>query len=348
MWKSFFGDGDILMEGIAALIRRHRNYHHVFIGTSRCCDNLDHFLARNPDVRENIHFVGPVKNIYRILKSLDFWVNSFPTTGGSDIEIAQIGKPSIELAVNRNLDLHPAEFLCSSECTVVSLDEFIELGNRLIEDPEYRSSLGEHLKARVLREFDKDRLIFERLYKTFVQEYQRRLAKRPQEPSLGVDEAIDYEKRIALYSAFGRSNWSKEKRIAWLEECVRLYPARPFGWIKLLEEVLSIPDPARFHDLASRAIVHVAKDQRLHVMLAIGHRTLGNSQIALDHSLTAMDLATYDPIPIRIAARQLLSLGRRTEAATAWARINEAATAENVAELLDAQPDDCFPLYYNY
>lgn len=348
MWKSFFGDGDILMEGIAALIRSHNNYHHVFIGTPRCRDNLDHFLARNPDLRANVHFVGPVKNIYRILKSLDFWVNSFPTTGGSDIEIAQIGKPSIELAVNRNLDLHPAEFLCSNECTAVSLDEFIELGNRLIEDPEYRNSLGEHLKARVLREFDKERLISERLYKTFVREYQRRLAKRPQEPLLGVDETIDYEKRIALYSAFGRSNWPKEKRIAWLEECVRLYPARPFGWIKLLEEALAIPDPAQFHDLASRAIVHVAQDQRVHVMLAIGHHAIGGAQSALDHSLTAMGLATYDPIPIRIAARLLLSLGRRTEAATTWARFNEAATPENVAELLEAEPDDRLPLYYNY
>ena len=30
MWKTFFGDGEILLEGIAALIRRYPFYHHIF------------------------------------------------------------------------------------------------------------------------------------------------------------------------------------------------------------------------------------------------------------------------------------------------------------------------------
>ena len=71
MWKTFFGDGDILLEGIGKLIRKYPFYHHIFIGTERCLDNLEVFLIKNPDLKKNIHFIGPVKNIYRILKSLD-------------------------------------------------------------------------------------------------------------------------------------------------------------------------------------------------------------------------------------------------------------------------------------
>ena len=134
MWKSFFGDGFDLMTGITELIKRNPFYHHIFIGTPRCIDDLDSFLIKNPEIKNNIHFLGPVKNVYRILKSIDFWVNSFPVTGGTSIEIGMLGKPSINIASNRNLSLHPAEFHTFNECTVITLDEFIELGEKFIQD----------------------------------------------------------------------------------------------------------------------------------------------------------------------------------------------------------------------
>ena len=88
------------MEGIGALIRKYPNYHHIFIGTPRCLDNLESFLIKNPDLKNNIHYLGPVKNIYRSFeKTLDFWVNSFPTSGGSNIEMAKMGKPSIDISI---------------------------------------------------------------------------------------------------------------------------------------------------------------------------------------------------------------------------------------------------------
>ena len=44
MWKTFFGDGDILLEGIGKLIRKYPFYHHIFIGTERCLIILKIFL----------------------------------------------------------------------------------------------------------------------------------------------------------------------------------------------------------------------------------------------------------------------------------------------------------------
>ena len=73
--------------------------------------------------------------------------------------MAKIGKPSIDISINRNLDLHPAEFLSSNECTVISLAEFVDLGSRFIDDEEYRNNLGQYLKSKVSREFNKERLV---------------------------------------------------------------------------------------------------------------------------------------------------------------------------------------------
>ena len=177
MWKTCFGDGEVLLEGIAKLIRLHPDYHHIFAGTARCLDNIEFFLNKNKDIKNNIHYLGPVRNIFRLLKTVDFWINSFPTSGGSDIESAIVGKPTIELLANRNLNLHGAEFLRSRECDTISLEEFVSLGTRFITDQEYRYDLGLYLKQKIKREFDKETIISEKIYKTFVNAYNKKLKK---------------------------------------------------------------------------------------------------------------------------------------------------------------------------
>ena len=238
MWKSFFGDGEDLMKGIGELIKNNPKYHHVFIGTPRCLDNLENYLINNPEIRGNIHFLGPVKNIYRVLKSIDFWINSFPVTGGTNIEMAKIGKPSIDISLNRNLDLHPAEFLSFNETNVISLEEFVSLGNKLIKNKDYRIKLGKYLKIQVDREFDKQRLVSERIYKEFIKEYIRRFNKSSRMPRFEIESTINYEKRIALYNAYGTKCWSYQKKDSWLKECIKKYPYKAFAWLKLLENVI--------------------------------------------------------------------------------------------------------------
>ena len=269
MWKTFFGDGEILLEGIAALIRRYPFYHHIFIGTPRCLDNLENYLMKNPDLRENIHYIGPVQNIYRILKSLDFWVNSFPTTGGSNIEMANMVQTTIDIAINRNLDLHPAEFLRFNECIVISLEEFIELGSKFINNDKYRRDIGSALKkSQISREFDKENLVYERIYKELLIEYIRRAEGIKRLQKIEIDSTIDYEKRISLYNSYGKKNWDLDLKEKWLKDCTKKYPERTFAWIKLLEEAILEKNYKKFK-LLEKKINHIKmKDYRLNVYIA--------------------------------------------------------------------------------
>ncbi len=300
MWKTCFGDSEVLLEGIATLIRKHPNYHHVFVGTPRCLDNVDVFLSRNPEIRDNVHFIGTEKNIYRFLKAIDFWVNSFPTSGGSDIECAMIGKPTIELLANRNLNLHGAEFLRSHECDVFSMDEFVALGTRFITDPDYRDDLGAFLQQKISREFDKNRIAKDRIYDFFVDEYNKRLAAPPPLPGLEIDSAIEYEKRIALFNGFGRDNWPQDKKRRFLDDCRSDFPNRPFAWIKCLEEAIDSDDRNRFENITASLQEPLISDHRTLVLMALGWEKFGDHDKAVSHAALAVSQSQYDDLPAQI------------------------------------------------
>ncbi len=354
LWKSCFGDSEILLDGIAALIRKFPRYHHVFAGTPRCLDNLEYFLNKNRDLHDRIHFIGPIKNIYRLINMIDFWVNSFPTSGGSDIECALVGKPTIEILFNRNLNLHGAEFLRSRECDVISLDEFVELGTRLITDPYYREDLGNFLKGKIGREFDKGRIVKERIYDVFVDEFRRRLECRPQMPAwnLHLEDTIAYEKRIALYNAYGREHWALDRRRDRLEAWTLEFPSRPFAWIKSLEEAVLAEDPGWFAETVERLGGDLLRDHRIQVMLALGHDLFGDQERSLDHARRAASLAIYDDIPARVAARLLVKHGRLAEAAAACpapqGQGSQGVDEGNVVDILAGLATDRLPLYYDY
>ena len=112
---------------------------------------------------------GKIIDDLSILKNIDFFINSFPTSGGSNIEAAYVGKPSIELIHNRNLTLHPTEFLSSRECIVTNKLDFKKLAHKLINNHSYRKNLGKYLKNRVTREYDKTTIIKECILDTFLE-----------------------------------------------------------------------------------------------------------------------------------------------------------------------------------
>jgi hypothetical protein len=338
LWKTCFGDSEVLLEGIASLIRHFPNFHHVFAGTPRCLDNLEFFLNKNPDLRGNIHFIGTVRNIYRFLKTVDFWVNSFPTAGGSDIECALVGKPTIEIIANRNLNLHGVEFLRSRECDVVSLEEFVELGSRFITDAPYRDDLGKFLKTKISREFDKQRIVADKIYGSFLRAFEAQLDDAPTLPGLDLARSISYEKRIGLYNTLGRRHWDAERRWAWLEVCRRDYPEKPFAWIKAIEEIMAVNDEKRLESLVAAIDGGLLKDLRIHVMLALAFEHFGDSKLAIEHALKASGLAIYDETARRVAARLLLKAGRGDEAVALYSDARN-----SIAPLVDASP-----IYYDY
>ena len=347
MWKSCFGDTEVLLEGIAVLIRKNPEHHHLFAGTPRCLDNVDQFLARNPDLRGNIRYIGPIKNIYRLLKSLDFWINSFPTSGGSDIECAMVGIPTIELVSNRNLNLHPAEFLRAPECDVTCLDEFVRLGDRFITDRGYRHELGAYLHAKISREFNKNRLLADRIYRPFIQEFHRQLANEPQLPGLCVAETIEYEKHIALYNAHGRHQWTTDQRREWLEQCIDRFPRKAFAWVKIIELVIEVQDRVAFERLSDRADSTTA-DYRVCVLLALGWKAHGDLARSLTYAETAAKMASMDHTPKRVAARIALEIGDTSRAAELCTLAGYPANHDEVREVLAGLPSDDLPLYYEY
>ena len=348
MWKTFFGDGEILLEGIGKLIRKYPFYHHIFIGTARCLDNLENYLIKNPDLRANIHFIGPVKNIYRILKKLDFWVNSFPTSGGSNIEMAKMGKPSIDISINRNLDLHPAEFLSSNECTVISLDEFVNLGSRFIEDEEYRNDLGNYLNAQVSREFNKERLVFERIYKELIIAYKSKLKNSNKLSStLNIDQIIYYEKLISIYNIFGKENWNLEKKKIWLKKAIKKFPSKPFAWLSLLEIIIKNNHENEFNLIVKEISKNNLCDYRINVYLSIGYLKFNYKYKAVETIYEFLDLVEFDPIPLKIAAKINLILGNDNEAMENCKKLNkfESISLEDIAKDTSILE---LPHYYDY
>jgi glycosyltransferase involved in cell wall biosynthesis len=307
IWKSCFGDGDVLLQGIATLVRRYPKYHHVFAGTPRAVDALDYFLSRNRDVQNSIHYVGTINNLYRLLKSVDFYINSFPISGGSDIEAAAVGIPSIELLGNRNFNLHEPEFLQSFECLATSVDEFVRLGERFINDPDYRRDLGRYLQEKVTREFSKERVLKERMYEPFVQEFNRRLNGMPTLAGLELKSTIQYEKLMGLWTKLSGEIASAQCRNDFLRYLVALFPDKPFAWIKWYEEVIRQKDKGLFSELDNRiSETIVEKDARIQVMQSLCWRAFGDLDTAINKARVAVGLSTYNPLPKQVLAKLLL------------------------------------------
>lgn len=348
LWKSFFGDNEDLMIGIKKLIKENPSYHHIFIGTSRCIDNLENYLIKNPEIRDNIHFIGPVKNIYRILKSIDFWINSFPTSGGTNLEMAKIGKPSIDIAINRNLDLHPAEFLCVKETTVISLEEFVELGKLLITNKDYRNDLGKYLKTVVEREFDKERLVSERIYKELVMLYQKRIKKDSKMPTLNLKPTLDYEKRISLYNSYGSKNWNEDKKECWLKECTTNFPNKSFAWIKLLENAIINEKLGKFKSIEAELRKNNIIDYRINLYLSIGYFVFKEPVKSIEILIKIIELVDKDEIPLKIALIIFLKLDKREKALEIFKNKKKNLKINNLEDLIYVDIKSLFPLYYNY
>lgn len=352
MWKSCFGDEEILLEGIAALIRRFGHYHHVFAGTPRCRDNIEFFLSKNPDIRENVHFIGEVKNIYRLLKAIDFWVNSFPTSGGSDIECALVGKPTIEFLFNRNLTLHGAEFLRSRECDVVSIDEFVDLGSRFISDPDYREDLGAFLRQKITREFHKESIVSGKIYGSFLRVFRDRLLDEPRLPSMDLDRTLAYEKALALYNAHGRTVWDPARRWAWLERMRAGEPDRPFAWIKSIEETIGTESAARLDEIETAIPQALLEDFRVRVMLALARESFGDVEESLVHARASYALAPGEPVVRETVLRILVAAGHETEAEELVRQADiEGEERLGIASLLGRVSEltrPSLPLFYNF
>ena len=313
LWKCCFGDDDRLMTGIGALMRMHPTYHHVFLGTPRCLENVDAFLSQNPDLRGRFHYAGVVPEIYRVLKEIDFYVNSYPTSGASNTEAALCEKPSIDLVSRRDLAGHGPELLRSLECEVISLEEFVTLGNRLISDPEYRAELGRRLRDRMATDMLKMKLAKERIYDMFVTEFHRLLESRPRMPALEVGRTIEVEKHIGIFRKESRS-WTADMRQAFVEAMTERFPERPYPWILGLQESVDQKNAEWFAQLRERLDSTMGKDPRILLAQARGLAAFGDRDGAVTLAHRAGREATLDGRIAAEAARILRDCGAESQA----------------------------------
>lgn len=287
MWKSMFGDTSYFMDSLALLLRANPEHHHLFVGSKRCYDFLENYLAKNEDIKRRIHYVGVYENVYSILRETDFLINSFPVSGGSDIEIACLGKPTIEFLMNRNLTIHGYEFLRSRECEVVSAEELLSLGSKFIRDPIYREELGSYLKGKVKIEFNKEKILSEKLYGAFLEKYEEKLSQVSAYPDVDLEDAISYEKLISYYNTILIKKGSLKERSVYLESMMTRFPQRAFAWIKLFELLVATNDNVKIRSFFDGLSADHKKDFRFWVILSKFHADQGD----LDSAMSCLDMA---------------------------------------------------------
>lgn len=302
LWKASFGDTEVFFDMLGGIARSNPHYHHIFVGTERSLDNLTFFLNKNKDLENQFHFIGSVDNIYGLLKSIDFWINSFPTSGGSDIEAALVGVPSIEIINNRNLNLHGVEFLLSRECIVVNNYEFKKLANKLINNKSYRNDLGNFLKFKIQREFDKSRIIREDILDFFKDKFNSMLNHSSEKINLNTINTREYEKNIALYNSIGQKKWNFDKKIKFLNDCITKFPEKSFGWIKIFELCIERNDSNLFDVVKNKITKNLKKDPRILTMIMLGYEKFNQIRQAIKTAKNIIEMnSKFSKIPEKLA-----------------------------------------------
>lgn len=235
IYKCIIGNDDFLFRGIKKLLLENKNYHHIFAGTKRGYDDLQSFFCKYKSISKRVHYVGEVDNIYNLLNSIDFYINSFPISGSSNVEAAICGKPSIDtIGFSRSSSGHGPEMLKTHECEVLNFDEFIYLGNKLINDHSYRRKLGKYNQEKTKYEYDKYK-IMERMIDLFKIKFNQKLCKNNKEVQSNKNNEIHlYEKLISDFQKkiINKSFIVKKKHLDKMKE---INPKKMFAWLKDIE-----------------------------------------------------------------------------------------------------------------
>lgn len=172
--KCLIGNNPFFLNLIGSLCRKNKNYKHLFIGTQRCKDYLDDYLKKNKDLKKKIIFIGPIKNIFSVLKMIDFFINSFPISGGSSIEAGFVKKPSIDFIWDKDLTIHPLQIYSNPKTTVYNDEEFLRVCQKLITSKTFRKSNG-LIAYNTLKGFDNKKEIFYKICKKFLESYDEKI-----------------------------------------------------------------------------------------------------------------------------------------------------------------------------
>lgn len=165
--KCLIAKNTVFLDLIAQLCRKNENYKHLFIGTERCKGFLDSYLKKNKDLINKIIYIGIVPDIFKILKIIDFYINSFPISGGTSVEAAMIGKPSVDFIWHRDLSIHPVQFPINANTSVYNEQDFIDICSKLIQSKKFRALQGK-ISRNVVKNFPDNEQTFREICKNFL------------------------------------------------------------------------------------------------------------------------------------------------------------------------------------
>ena len=270
IYKCVIGDDDFLFSGIKKLLLDNKNYHHIFAGTKRGYENLVSFFCQQKDIRKRVHYIGEVKNIYTLLNSIDFYINSFPISGSSNVEAAVCGKPSIDIiGFSRNSSGHGPELLKTHELEVLNFNEFIYLGNKLIKNHSYRKKLGKYNQTKVQYEYDKYR-IMEKVIDLFKIKFNQKFSKsNKEEKSIKKKEIHLYEKLISDFQQKIQKNGGYSVKKKYLAKMKNLNPKKIFAWVKDIEIRIIHNKKINLNKFCMNISKEVRLDFRFNFMLSI-------------------------------------------------------------------------------
>jgi hypothetical protein len=331
MWKSFFGGSHILIHLIADGLRRNCDHHHLFVGTPRCLSDLVNFKRANPDIAPRLHFIGEQKNIYGILKSCSFWINSFPTSGGSDIEAALVGVPSIEFVANRDLTLHGVEFLNSRECIVTDYGQFAKLFDLLCKDRAYREKLGQHLKSNVSREFNRKQILNSGIYDfaAEVLDESNLYGGDSGQVFAEIADVLDAEKFHGLASKIPHTSAQYAEIILKAKEHL---PEKLVVWYYALRYSILLVSEVLFHQQLSEIPPRYLVDDKIKCMAHLGFAVFGDWQVEIDNFIKLIDSAADSVNPLLIG--QMSSMKYiRTESLSKQDKLSQLLSIEGLGRL---------------
>ena len=143
----------IHLEAIARILRGHPNHYHVIAGAGDQTPIRRFFETEKLIGR--IRFVEFVPDVAGMLGMIDVYLNSFPVSAGQSVlEAMAASIPTVirkyPHATHHNVG---AELAQIPDLLAGDEDEYVQIANRLIDNPDVRTHYGELLKTRFEAEF---------------------------------------------------------------------------------------------------------------------------------------------------------------------------------------------------
>ena len=268
IWKSTTGENQTLLNMLSILMKKNKNYHHAFIGTDRYYDHILNFLNNNKHMQKRVHFLGTITEIFSVLKMIDFYINSYPVSGFTNVEAAAVKIPSLDLvSTHRELNGHGPEFLNTNINIAFNVTEFILIGNKMIRDKKYRERIGLANQKKVLFDYNKENIMDNKFIPFLKSKYIEKCNK-DKTIELNLESSLKYSKAISYFLAKIKND-DRKIQLNYLYKMIKIYPKKSFAYFKILQSSLYLQDKKNIEKIIDLYSKNKISDYRINFLLDI-------------------------------------------------------------------------------